>query len=234
PETNLVFYGTANPSTWNPVQRAGTDGKPIDQKWTMAIIARDADTGVAKWAYQMTPFDEWDYDGVNEMILADIDVKGQKRKALVHFDRNGLGYTLDRVTGELLVADKFDPAVNWTTGVVMDKNNPQYGRPQVVKQYSTFQTCQDKNTKGVCRPALQAPRPGRFSAADQPVLRPHHRRLKGFRAVPGVLHGRSALCRRDAVDVPGPREPRRHGQLHCLGCRSRQDRLVETGAVLRL
>src|SRR5437870_3794581 len=68
PQTNLVYYGTANPSTWNPAQRAGADGKPIDQKWTMAIIARDADTGMAKWAYQMTPFDEWDYDGVNEMI----------------------------------------------------------------------------------------------------------------------------------------------------------------------
>ena len=74
PETNLFFYGTANPSTWNPVQRAGPDGKPIDQKWTMAIIARDADTGMAKWAYQMTPFDEWDFDGVNEMILADINI----------------------------------------------------------------------------------------------------------------------------------------------------------------
>ena len=154
PETNLFFYGTANPSTWNPVQRAGSDGKPVDQKWTMSIIARDVDTGVARWAYQMTPFDEWDFDGVNEMILADIDVKGQKRKALVHFDRNGLGYTLDRVTGELLVADKYDPAVNWTSGVVMDKNNPQYGRPQVVKQFSTFQTGQDKNTKGVCPAAL--------------------------------------------------------------------------------
>jgi lanthanide-dependent methanol dehydrogenase len=154
PETNLFFYGTANPSTWNPVQRAGPDGKAIDQKWTMAIIARDVDTGMAKWAYQMTPFDEWDYDGVNEMILADINVGGQQRKALVHFDRNGLGYTLDRVTGELLVANKFDPKVNWTTGVIMDKNSPQYGRPQVVKEFSTFQTGQDKNTKGVCPAAL--------------------------------------------------------------------------------
>ena len=118
-ETNLVFYGTANPSTWNPAQRAGTDGKPIDQKWTMAIIARDADTGVAKWAYQMTPFDEWDYDGVNEMILADLNIGGKSVKALVHFDRNGFGYTLDRTNGNLLVAEKFDPDVNWATSVDM-------------------------------------------------------------------------------------------------------------------
>ena len=52
---------------------------------------------MAKWVYQMTPHDEWDYDGINEMILADIPVGGQIRKALVHFDRNGFGYTLDRI-----------------------------------------------------------------------------------------------------------------------------------------
>ena len=66
PKLNLFYYGTANPSTWNPVQRAGPDGKPIDQKWTLSIIARNPQTGVAAWAYQLTPFDEWDYDGINE------------------------------------------------------------------------------------------------------------------------------------------------------------------------
>jgi lanthanide-dependent methanol dehydrogenase len=171
PDLNLVYYGTANPSTWNPVQRAGPDGKPIDQKWTMSIFARDPDTGMAKWAYQMTPFDEWDYDGINEMILADIKVGGQTRKALVHFDRNGLAYTLDRVTGELLVANKYDPAVNWTSGVVMDKSSPQYGRPQVVSKFSTFAQGQDVNTKGICpaalgtkdqQPAAFSPRTGLF------------------------------------------------------------------------
>lgn len=155
PKLNLIYYGTANPSTWNPVQRAGPDGKPIDQKWTMTIFARDPDSGMAKWAYQMTPFDEWDYDGINEMILADgVDVGGKKHNVLVHFDRNGIGYTLDRATGELLVAEKYDPAVNWTTGVDMDKSSPTYGRPHVVDKYSTFHNGQDVNTKGVCPAAL--------------------------------------------------------------------------------
>ncbi len=148
PDTNLMFYGSGNPSTWNPAQRPG------DNKWSMTIFARDADTGVAKWVYQMTPFDEWDYDGINEMILADIDVKGQKRKVLVHFDRNGLAYTLDRVTGELLVADKYDPTVNWTTGVEFDKSKPNYGRPYVVDKYSTAKQGEDVNTKGICPAAL--------------------------------------------------------------------------------
>jgi PQQ-dependent dehydrogenase (methanol/ethanol family) len=97
----------------------------------------------------MTPFDEWDFDGINEMILADINVKGQNRKVLVHFDRNGFGYTLDRVSGELLVAEKYDPAVNWATHVDM-----RSGRPQVVSRYSTAQNGPDVNTKGVCPAAL--------------------------------------------------------------------------------
>jgi lanthanide-dependent methanol dehydrogenase len=140
---NLMYYGTGNPSTWNPAQRPG------DNKWSMTIFARDVDTGVAKWVYQMTPYDEWDFDGINEMILADIDVKGKPTKALVHFDRNGFGYTLDRVSGALLVAEKFDPKVNWATHVDM-----KTGRPQVVAKYSTAKNGPDVNTKGICPAAL--------------------------------------------------------------------------------
>jgi PQQ-dependent dehydrogenase (methanol/ethanol family) len=120
----------------------------------MTIFSRDADTGMAKWVYQMTPHDEWDYDGVNEMILADVNVGGTNHKALVHFDRNGFAYTLDRTNGALLVAEKYDPKVNWATKVDMDKSSKTYGRPQVVSQFSTEQTGEDKNTKGVCPAAL--------------------------------------------------------------------------------
>jgi lanthanide-dependent methanol dehydrogenase len=143
PELNLIYYGSGNPSTWNPAQRPG------DNKWSMTIFARNPDTGVAKWVYQMTPHDEWDYDGINEMVLADIPVKGKPTKALVHFDRNGFGYTLDRTNGELLVAEKYDPAVNWATHVDL-----KTGRPEVVKEYSTQAGGADHNTKGVCPAAL--------------------------------------------------------------------------------
>jgi len=160
PALDLLYYGSGNPSTWNPVQRPG------DNRWSMTVFARDPDTGMAKWVYQMTPHDEWDYDGINEMILADIPVKGADRKALVHFDRNGFGYTLDRVTGELLVAEKFDPAVNWATHVDM-----KTGRPQVVEKYSTHAQGEDVNSKGICpaalgskdqQPAAFSPRTGLF------------------------------------------------------------------------
>jgi lanthanide-dependent methanol dehydrogenase len=148
PEENAVYYGTGNPSTWNPTQRPG------DNRWSMAIFARDVDTGMAKWVYQMTPHDEWDFDGINEMILTEQDIDGQSRKLLTHFDRNGFGYTLDRVSGELLVASKYDPKVNWATEVNMDPASDQYGRPQVVAQYSTEQNGEDVNSTGICPAAL--------------------------------------------------------------------------------
>jgi PQQ-dependent dehydrogenase (methanol/ethanol family) len=132
----------------------------------MTIFARNPDTGVAKWVYQKTPHDEWDYDGVNENILADLEIDGEMRKVLVNFDRNGFGYTLDRETGELLVAEKYDPAVNWATHVDMET-----GRPQVVPRYSTDHQGADVNTTNVCpaalgtkdqQPAAYSPRTGLF------------------------------------------------------------------------
>ena len=148
PELNLIYYGTGNPGTWNPSQRPG------DNRWSMTIFARDADTGMAKWVYQMTPHDEWDYDGVNEMILADLEMDGETVPALVHFDRNGFAYTLNRETGELLLAEKYDPAVNWASHIEMDPESEEYGRPQVVAEYSTSQAGEDVNVEGICPAAL--------------------------------------------------------------------------------
>ena len=145
PDLNMIYYGTGNPGTWNPVQRPG------DNKWSMTIFARDATTGVAKWVYQMTPHDEWDYDGVNEMILVDNLQVGNQRvaKALLHMDRNGFGYTLNRENGQLLVAQKYDPTVNWASHVDMET-----GRPQVVSQFSTRAQGEDTNTRNICPAAL--------------------------------------------------------------------------------
>jgi lanthanide-dependent methanol dehydrogenase len=159
-DLNALFYGSGNPSTWNPSVRPG------DNKYSMTMWSRDVDTGMANWVYQMTPHDEWDYDGVNEMILANMKVKGKDRKALVHFDRNGFAYTMDRVTGELLVAEKYDPAVNWATHVDM-----KTGRPQVVARYSTHHNGEDVNSTNICpaalgtkdqQPAAYSPKTGLF------------------------------------------------------------------------
>jgi PQQ-dependent dehydrogenase (methanol/ethanol family) len=119
PELNLLYYGSANPGPWNPDQRPG------DNKWSNAIFARDPETGEAVWAYQMSPHDLHDYDGVNENILLDLPINGQTRKVLLHPDRNGYLYTIDRVTGEVIAADAYG-YVNTSTGVDLQTGRIKY------------------------------------------------------------------------------------------------------------
>ncbi len=142
PQLNLLYYGSGNPGTWNPDQRPG------DNKWAMTLFARNPDTGVAAWAYQMTPHDAWDYDGINESVLTDSQIGGQTVPTLTHFDRNGFAYLLDRRNGKLLKASKFDPTVNWAKEIDM-----KTGRPVVDP---TKMTKADVNVKEICPAAMGA------------------------------------------------------------------------------
>jgi len=117
PDLNEIYYGTSNPGPRTPSQRPGLN------LWSSALFARDADTGAAKWAYQFTPHDEWDYDGVNENVLIEIPWKGERRKVIVHFNRNGFAYTVDRQTGEVLVAEPFGTQ-NWASRVDLKTGMP--------------------------------------------------------------------------------------------------------------
>jgi PQQ-dependent dehydrogenase (methanol/ethanol family) len=118
PALNLIYYGTGNPGPWNAEQRPG------DNKWTSGIFARDVDTGEAVWAYQWSPHDLWDYDGINEQILVDLPIEGRPRKVLVRPERNGYVYILDRVTGEVLSADPF-AHITSTLGIDLKSGRPQ-------------------------------------------------------------------------------------------------------------
>jgi len=110
PDLNLIYYGTANPGPWNHEQRPG------DNKWTAGVFARNPDTGQARWFYQFTPHDVHDWDAVNELVLLDMQWKGQQRKVLVRPERNGYLYVLDRTSGEVLSAEPF-AYTNSTHGV---------------------------------------------------------------------------------------------------------------------
>jgi PQQ-dependent dehydrogenase (methanol/ethanol family) len=118
PGLDLIYYGTGNPGPWNADQRPG------DNKWTSAIFARDPDTGEAVWAYQWSPHDLWDYDGINEQILLDLPIGGRTRQVLVRPERNGYIYVLDRVTGEVLSADPF-AHVTATLGIDLKNGRPR-------------------------------------------------------------------------------------------------------------
>ena len=101
PDLDLVYSGIANPGPWNPEQRPGAN------KWTSGIFARRPDTGEAIWYYQYSPHDVHDYDGVNESVLVDLPLGGTTRKVLLHPDRNGYLYVIDRASGEVLSADPY-------------------------------------------------------------------------------------------------------------------------------
>ena len=139
PKLNLVYYGTSNPGPRVPSQRPG------DNLWTSAVFARDADTGEAVWAYQFTPHDQWDYDGVNEMMLLDLPINGTVRHTLVHFDRNTYAYVLDRATGEVLKADTFAPQ-NWSSGFDWKTKRPMINPAKTPKV--------DEEVKNICPPDI--------------------------------------------------------------------------------
>jgi lanthanide-dependent methanol dehydrogenase len=172
PQLNLIYYGSGNPGVWNPLQRPG------DNKWSDTIFARNPDTGIARWVYQLTPHDEWHYDGSNEMILADIPVNGKMTKALVHFDSNGFAYILDREAGTLLLASKFMRSTNWASRVDLAT-----GRPEVVRKYSPEAQGQDHYTKDICPGAQGAkgPQPASFSPATGLFYVPVNRLCMDYR-----------------------------------------------------
>jgi lanthanide-dependent methanol dehydrogenase len=109
-DLDSLYYGTGNPGPWNADQRPG------DNKWTAGIFARDPGSGAARWFYQFTPHDEHDYDGINEQILLDMPFGGKMHEVLIHPDRNGYVYVIDRTNGTVLSADPFGP-VNSSKGV---------------------------------------------------------------------------------------------------------------------
>ena len=117
PDLDLVFWGTGNPAPWNPVNRKG------DNLHTNSILAIQPKTGKIVWHYQMTPNDPFDYDGVNELVQAELTVEGTPRKVVMQANRNGFLYVLERATGKLLAANKF-VKVNWAERIDMATGRP--------------------------------------------------------------------------------------------------------------
>ena len=125
PSLNLLYYGTSNPAPWGAAVR-GNDSSNIGQYtnlYTASTLAINPDTGKIVWHYQTTPHDAWDYDGVNELVLADIDVAGQKTPVALKADRNGFFYVLDRRNGKLISAQKFVD-LNWAQSIDMTTGRP--------------------------------------------------------------------------------------------------------------
>lgn len=171
PDLDLIYYGTSNPGPWNQAQRKG------DNLFTSSVLARDPDTGNLHWAYSFTPHDEWDYDGVNESILVDLPIRGQMRKVLVEFNRNGFAYTIDRATGEVLIAEPFGYE-NWASKVDLTT-----GRPVV---NPGMHTRPNEWTYNVCPPdiGVKDQQPAAYSPRTKLFYVPTHHMCMDYRAEP--------------------------------------------------
>ncbi len=125
PDLNLIYWGTSNPSPWNAAVRGPdtSDYGKMTNRHSASTLALDPDSGEIRWYYQTTPYDAWDYDGVNELVLADLNIGGSEVPALMKADRNGFFYVLNRQTGALLSAEPFVP-VTWAERIDTETGLP--------------------------------------------------------------------------------------------------------------
>jgi quinohemoprotein ethanol dehydrogenase len=120
PELDTLYVGTGNGSPWARSIRSPGGG---DNLYLSSILALDPDDGRLKWHYQVTPADNWDYTATQHIILAELELEGKRRKVLMQAPKNGFFYVIDRVTGELLSADKYIPAT-WASHVDLRTGRP--------------------------------------------------------------------------------------------------------------
>ena len=122
PDSDLIYIGTGNAEPWPQTLRKA-QGK--DNLYVASILALQPETGELKWHYQTAPGDSWDYDAVQHMILADLNINGKTRKVLMQANKNAFFYVLDRVNGQFIQAQPFSQ-VTWAKGI-----DPKTGRPIV-------------------------------------------------------------------------------------------------------
>jgi quinohemoprotein ethanol dehydrogenase len=125
PDTNLVYVGTGNGSVWSQEVRQGKGTPHLDNLYVASIVALNANTGELKWHFQCTPGDEWDYDAISHLMLANLRINGRERKVIMQANKNGYFYVIDRLSGEFISAEPMAP-LNWASGL-----DPKTGRPHV-------------------------------------------------------------------------------------------------------
>jgi quinohemoprotein ethanol dehydrogenase len=126
PDENLLYVGTGNGTVWSSdVRNGGRETTHLDNLYIASILAINADTGQLKWHYQCTPGDEWDYDAIQHLMLADVRINNRNRKVIMQANKNGYFYVIDRTNGEFISASEMSQ-VSWATGI-----DPKTGRPQI-------------------------------------------------------------------------------------------------------
>jgi PQQ-dependent dehydrogenase (methanol/ethanol family) len=117
-DEDLVYVGTGQPGPWSSAARGLGDAL-----CTNCIIAVKGATGKYVWHYQTTPGDDWDYDSIADITLADLRINGRNRKVLMHAPKNGFFFVLDRVTGQFISAEPW-VTISWALGIDQKTGKP--------------------------------------------------------------------------------------------------------------
>ncbi|HMK87793.1 MAG TPA: PQQ-binding-like beta-propeller repeat protein, partial [Steroidobacteraceae bacterium] len=120
PELQRIYLGTGNAGPYDPAERSPGGG---DNLYTASIVALDADSGHYLWHYQVNPRDAWDFDSTQQMALAELSVRGERRKVLMQAPKNGFFYVLDRENGRLISAGKLGK-VTWAERIDLETGRP--------------------------------------------------------------------------------------------------------------
>jgi PQQ-dependent dehydrogenase (methanol/ethanol family) len=193
PELDLLYYGTGNPGVWNP------DLRPGDNKWSCSIIARRPEDGHVVWATQLVPHDHHDYDEIMENVLVDMDWRGApKRKLLLHPGRSGFMFVLDRGTGEILSADKFQESTNWATGYDLATGLP--------KEDPSKHTAYGKVVKDICPSSTGGKEfvPSAFSPLTGLLYIPAHNTCMSYEGIEANYIAGTPYLGADVRMYPGP------------------------------
>jgi quinohemoprotein ethanol dehydrogenase len=126
PDADLLYVGTGNAEPWPEGLRGSKDlTKGKDNLYVCSILAVKPETGELKWHFQMVPGDSWDFDSVQQLMLADLTIKGRPRKVIMQANKNGFYYVIDRLNGQFISGQPFSQ-VTWAKGL-----NEETGRPIV-------------------------------------------------------------------------------------------------------
>jgi PQQ-dependent dehydrogenase (methanol/ethanol family) len=191
PQLDLIYYGTSNPGPWNPDQRPG------DNKWTSGIFARDPDTGEARWFLQWSYHDLYDFDGVNENILVTLNINGGQRPVIVHPERNGYVYVVDRSTGEILSTAPF-VHITSSTGVDLKTSRLQYRLDKTPRAGVVV--------RDICpaAPGAKDWQPSSFSPRTGLLYMPHNNLCMNFEAMEVSYIAGTPYVGAETVFHPGP------------------------------
>jgi len=147
---DLIFWGVGNPSPdWDREYRPG------DNLYSNSAIALDPNSGEIKFHFQYTPNDPFDYDGVNELVLADTEVNGSPVSLMLHADRNGFLYAIDRSNASFVYASSFVKRLNWTAGIHPTTGRPiDYDPESEVQNYAGVASSRSKPKSGFLCPGV--------------------------------------------------------------------------------